>query len=878
MERTGPSPRRPPVKRTTTERSPHPSTQQQSQHQFLASAAGKRPDNRISPSTARQQQLSNNAPSGQHQNAEDSRARTGKQKKFLSALSRNSATAAGIQAKMPSPASSSAPVTASTSLDAMLMPPPVPRGNPSSSVHSSNNNSTTSDPTFSAMIDDSAFDELGDSLFDYSQGGGIELDGMNILDLPPQEMQGQFADFQPAPHNPNNYFVPDGQQMNPASFLGPPAVPIPVAPSKPAKRSSKSKSKSKPKAKKANLMEDDGVSPNWDERLKKSLKPRAERKPPVGGKWSEEEDARLKQIVESHGAKNWKGIAEMLGTLRNDVQCLHRWNKVLKPGLHKGPWSEEEDNIVKYMVMEHGVGVIKWSVIASQLQGRIGKQCRERWFNHLDPTIKKGEWSQIEDNVVFEAQLVFGNRWSEIAKLLPGRTENAVKNRFNSSAHKKWLSLQTPEKQLIKATGIVKEPDPNEIKRVYRLAEPLFAEAAKERERIGEEWKKKPMKRPPPLAPRIPQNATVNKINKKNAQNSVPVVAHPVMMVQQQYQQLQPQPPVQQQQEAGSMVLPNPIPNPLATVPVGEPAQREVSDETLARELMGSVSRIPQDSVVSVNDAVLQIQGNDSNSSSPSSMTGMPEHLRPPGLKIVKTEPTSSGMTPYQETPVSQAMRLVGVRTVPSSASSKSTSGSGLTPHSINQDSPEKPNVVAQQPPQSQVEGGEEGGAGVPLDLGVKIFHHLNPAAQRDIMKQLIEKKLVEQYDNMRIGGPGAAGDEDSQSGSEKKKSNSPLQRSSSNTSEPMLFNAADFAMGNLLEGGDLNELIDGTFRTGLTPKNFSAANTPSGGMDTDHALQVAVSAAAAEISRGGTEGDEDGDLLMDDYTQNLLLGGDQDF
>ena len=54
------------------------------------------------------------------------------------------------------------------------------------------------------------------------------------------------------------------------------------------------------------------------------------------------QDARLKQIVESHGAKNWKGIAEMLGTLRNDVQCLHRWNKVLKPGLHKGPWSEEE--------------------------------------------------------------------------------------------------------------------------------------------------------------------------------------------------------------------------------------------------------------------------------------------------------------------------------------------------------------------------------------------------------------------------------------------------------------------------------------------------------------------------------------------------------
>jgi hypothetical protein len=71
---------------------------------------------------------------------------------------------------------------------------------------------------------------------------------------------------------------------------------------------------------------------------------------------------------------------------------------------------------LRYMVMTHGVGNVKWSVIASQLHGRIGKQCRERWFNHLDPAIKKGEWTDEEDHVVFEAQLVFGNRWSEIAK------------------------------------------------------------------------------------------------------------------------------------------------------------------------------------------------------------------------------------------------------------------------------------------------------------------------------------------------------------------------------------------------------------------------------------------------------------------------------
>ena len=51
--------------------------------------------------------------------------------------------------------------------------------------------------------------------------------------------------------------------------------------------------------------------------------------------------------------------------MRTDVQCLHRWNKVLKPGLHKGPWKEEEDNIVRETVMRHGVGKVKWSSIAA---------------------------------------------------------------------------------------------------------------------------------------------------------------------------------------------------------------------------------------------------------------------------------------------------------------------------------------------------------------------------------------------------------------------------------------------------------------------------------------------------------------------------------
>jgi hypothetical protein len=158
------------------------------------------------------------------------------------------------------------------------------------------------------------------------------------------------------------------------------------------------------------------------------------------GGWTEDEDSKLKDAVQTHGGKNWIAIAALVPG-RTQKQCCRRWHDVLSHSIdrasgRKGEWTEDEDDKLNDAVQTHGGK--NWIAIARLVPGRTRNQCRNRWHYALNPSVDlaaghTGKWTPDEDDKLKDSvQMRGGKNWRATAALVPGRTQRQCCRRWHA--------------------------------------------------------------------------------------------------------------------------------------------------------------------------------------------------------------------------------------------------------------------------------------------------------------------------------------------------------------------------------------------------------------------------------------------------------------
>ena len=147
---------------------------------------------------------------------------------------------------------------------------------------------------------------------------------------------------------------------------------------------------------------------------------------------------RQKSFPKNEQPKSTQIFFRKLQTTNHKISKRKKKLKSKKRVFPKRNWTFEEDSKLKELVKSQ-IEQFNWSEIAKHFKNRVGKQCRERWYNHLNENLVKSEWSLTEDQKLIELHKMHGNKWAYFAKLLPGRTDNMIKNRWNTTLSRRKI-------------------------------------------------------------------------------------------------------------------------------------------------------------------------------------------------------------------------------------------------------------------------------------------------------------------------------------------------------------------------------------------------------------------------------------------------------